>query len=115
MCLDVLRAMGRSPESVEAFFAEIGGVRGDDARLDAFVDALRTELGDFAALETRARRLVERLALAFQGALLVRHGDPAVADAFCASRLGGDHGLALGTLPPGLDYPRIIERARPQV
>ena len=56
---------------------------------------------------------VERMAVALQGALLVRHGDRAVADAFCASRLAGDRGLAFGTLPSGVDFRRIIERARP--
>jgi putative acyl-CoA dehydrogenase len=115
MCLDVLRAMGRGPEVVEAFFAELDQARGGDRRLDAFVGELRRELGDAAAIETRARRLVERLALALQGALLVRHGDAAVADAFCASRLAGDHGLAFGTLPPATDSARIIERARPLI
>ena len=115
MCLDVLRAMGRSPESVEAFFGELALARGGDARLDAFVATLADELRDFDAVETRARRLVERMALAFQGALLVRSGDPAVADAFCASRLAGDRGLAFGTLPATTDSERIIARARPQV
>ncbi len=61
----------------------------------------------------RARRLVERMALALQGSLLVRFGDPAVADAFCASRLDGDWGQAFGTLPPGTDFGRIIERHSP--
>jgi putative acyl-CoA dehydrogenase len=55
------------------------------------------------------------MALAFQGSLLVRFGHPAVADAFCASRLAGDEGLALGTLPPGVDVGTIIERARPKI
>ncbi len=50
-----------------------------------------------------------------QGSLLVRHGDPAVADAFCASRLGGDGGLEYGTLPAGTDFGAIVERNRPQV
>jgi putative acyl-CoA dehydrogenase len=113
MCLDVLRAMGRSPESVEAFFDEIELARGADRRLDAFVDRLRSDLTDFDAVETRARGVVERLALALQGSLLVRNADPAVADAFSASRLGGEHGLAFGTLPRGVDFRRIIERARP--
>ncbi len=113
ICLDVLRAMGRSPESVDAFFAEVGRAAGADPRLDAFVTELRRELGDFDAIEARARRLVERMALALQGALLVRHGDPAVAEAFCAARLARDAGLAFGTLPPGVDAGRIIERARP--
>jgi putative acyl-CoA dehydrogenase len=110
MCLDVLRALGRDAGALEVFFAEVG--RGDDPRLDAFVTALRAEVVDFAEVESRARRLVERLALALQGALLVRHGDPAVADAFCASRLAGDRGLAFGTLPPGVDCARVVERAR---
>jgi putative acyl-CoA dehydrogenase len=113
MALDVLRAMARGPEVVDAFFAEVGLAHGMDGRLDAHVARLREDLGHFDAIETRARRLVERLALALQGALLVRHGAPAVADAFCASRLGGDHGLAFGTLPAGLDHEAIIERAQP--
>jgi putative acyl-CoA dehydrogenase len=54
------------------------------------------------------------MALTLQGALLVRDGDPAVADAFCASRLGGDWGRAFGTLPAGVDVKRIIERHTPQ-
>ena len=115
MCLDVLRAMGRSPEAVDAFFEEIALARGGDARLDAFAVALRAELADFSHLEIRARRLVERLALAFQASLLVRHAEHAVADVFCGSRLTGDHGLALGTLPPGGDFAAIVEGARPQL
>jgi putative acyl-CoA dehydrogenase len=115
MCLDVLRAMGRSPDSVEAFFGELALARGGDARLDAYVATLADELRNFDAIEVRARRGVERLALAFQGALLVRSGDTAVADAFCASRLAGDRGLAFGTLAPGFDAERIIARSRPRV
>jgi putative acyl-CoA dehydrogenase len=66
-------------------------------------------------METRARSLVERMALALQGSVLVRFGDPAVADAFCASRLAGDWGQAFGTLPPGTDFERIVERHTPQL
>ena len=61
-------------------------------------------------IESRARSLVERMALALQGSLLIRFGDEAVADAFCASRLGGDWGQAFGTLPAGADFERIIDR-----
>src|SRR5262245_9343828 len=99
ICLDVLRAMGRSPASVEAFFAEIALADGAEPRLDRFVDQLRAALADFDAIETRARRVVEHMALALQASLMLRHGDPAVAHAFCASRLDGDRGLAFGTLP----------------
>ena len=53
------------------------------------------------------------MALALQGSLLVRYGDPAVADAFCASRLSGDWGQAFGTLPAGVDFGRIIARHAP--
>ncbi len=114
-CLDVLRAMVRSPESVEAFFGEIAEARGVEPRLDSYVDDLRDELTDLDGIESRARRVVERMALALQGSLLVRHGDPAVADAFCASRLDGDWGQAFGTLPAGTDFTRIIERHSPHV
>src|SRR4029077_6686886 len=59
MCLDVLRAVARGPEVVDAFFAEVALARGADPRLDVFVARLRESLGDFAAMETRARRVVE--------------------------------------------------------
>jgi putative acyl-CoA dehydrogenase len=97
------------------FFSDVGVASGTDTRLDAFVQDLRTDLARPEELEARARRVVERMALALQGSLLVRYGDPAVADAFCVSRLAGDAGYAFGTLPPGTDFPRIIERHRPQV
>ncbi len=67
------------------------------------------------AIEPRARRVVERMALALQGSLLVRHAPPAVADAFCASRLAGDGGLSYGTLPPSVDARAIVERHLPPV
>jgi putative acyl-CoA dehydrogenase len=112
--LDALRAMAREPESVQAFFGQLDASRGADQRLDAAVDSLRTELSDLSDVELRARRLVERMALTLQGALLVRHGHPAIADAFCASRLSGDWGVAFGTLPRGVDLGAIIERGLPK-
>ncbi len=111
--LDTLRAMVKSPAAVEAFFAEVDQAFGGDYRLDAFAEAARRELADLEQIEGRARRVVERLALALQGSLLVRFGDPAVADAFCASRLEGDWGNAFGTLPAATDCGRIIERHAP--
>ncbi len=113
-CLDVLRAMIKSPASLEAFFAEVQEGAVAESRLDAYARSLREEIpGDIATIETRARRVVEKMALALQGSLLVRYGDPAVADAFCASRLRGDWGQAFGTLPAGLDFGRIIARHAP--
>jgi putative acyl-CoA dehydrogenase len=114
--LDVLRALSRSPRALEVFLAEVSLARGADARLDAHVERLQNQLfkEDPATLETRARRVVEAMALALQGSLLVRSAPPAVADAFCASRLGGDGGLEYGTLPAGSDFDAIIARGRPQ-
>ena len=111
--LDALRAMAKRPETVQAFLGELDLAAGADRRLDRSIAELRKQLGDPTDLEYRTRRLVEAMALAFQGSLLVRYGSPAVADAFCASRLGGDHGGAFGTLPPGVDTGAIIERAMP--
>jgi putative acyl-CoA dehydrogenase len=110
-CLDVLRGMVKSPESVEAFANEVGEGAVAEPRLDRFAARLRADLAsDPASLQTRARSLVERMALALQASLLVRYGDPAVADAFCASRLDGDSGKAFGTLPAGTDFGSIIQR-----
>jgi putative acyl-CoA dehydrogenase len=112
-CLDVLRAMVKSPTALEAFLAEVEEGAVAEPRLAAYATSLREELpGDLETIESRARRVVERMALALQASLLVRYGDEVVADAFCASRLGGDWGQAFGTLPAGTDFTRIIERHR---
>src|SRR3712207_5073892 len=111
--LDVLRALAKSPQALHAYFDEVETALGADARPDAFVAALRDEFADTEAVEMRARRIVERLALALRGSLLVRHAPPAVADAFCASRLAGDGGLNYGTLPAGGDTRAIVERHTP--
>jgi len=113
IALDVLRALGRQPESVAAFLAEVEAAAGADARLDAAVKRLRGEIADAEAIETRARRVAGLMAVCLQGSLLVRYAPPAVADAFCASRLDGDWGWVLGTLPPGLDLAAIVDRAAP--
>lgn len=111
--LDTLRAMAKQPDSVEALIAELDAASGVDGRLDEAIAGVRKELADLSDVEYRARRLVERLALVLQGSLLVRHGDEAVADAFCASRLAGDRGAAFGTLPTGIDTTRILTRVTP--
>ncbi|MFI2292138.1 acyl-CoA dehydrogenase family protein [Streptomyces niveus] len=110
--LDVLRALQREPEALNAFLQEVGEARGADHRLDGAIKDLLTELADLDGIEARARRLVERMALVLQGSLLVRWAPSAVADAFCASRLGGDWGTAFGTLPHTLDLESVVTRAR---
>ena len=117
--LDALRALTRQPETAEAFFTEVGLAAGADRRLDQAAARLRKELADPS--EARARHLAEAIAVVLQGALLVRYGDPAVADAFAASRLGDEGasfpgwGRAFGTLPSGVDAGAIVSRATPAV
>ena len=115
MALDVLRAVSRSPEALDAFFAEVDEAAGADPRLDDFTAATRAEFSNLEAIEPRARRVVERMALCLQGSLLVRHAPAAVADAFCAARLAGDAGLNYGTLPAGIDAAAIVARHTPPV
>jgi putative acyl-CoA dehydrogenase len=115
MSLDVLRALTRSPRSLEVFLHEVELAGGADRRLDARVQELKSQFSDAGTLETRARRVVESMALCLQGSLLVRNAPPAVADAFCASRLAGEAGLEYGTLPAGVDFEGILERGRPRL
>ncbi|MGV9327782.1 isovaleryl-CoA dehydrogenase [Streptosporangium sandarakinum] len=109
--LDVLRALRREPEALDAFLAEVALAAGADRRLDEAAERLGKTLADPAEAELRARAVAEDMALVLQGSLLVRHAPAAVADAFCASRLAGGGGRAFGTLPAGLDLDAIIERA----
>src|SRR3984885_7479641 len=111
MSLDVLRALTSSPRALEVFLDEVRQAQGADSRLDSRVRELEGQFADPATLETRARRVVESMALCLQGSLLVRNGPAAVADAFCASRLGDEGGLAYGTLPAGSDFDEIITRS----
>ncbi|SDR29942.1 isovaleryl-CoA dehydrogenase [Thermostaphylospora chromogena] len=108
--LDVLRAMTREPETLEAFLIEVGRAAGGDRRLDEAVDRLRESLSDLDDAELRARRIAEDMALVLSASLLLRFAPQEVADAFCASRLAGEGGHAYGTLPPGTDLEAIISR-----
>ena len=102
--LDVLRALSREPAALEAWITEVGAARGEDPHLDRAVDDTLSLLGDVASLEVSARRLAGQMAACLQGSLLVRFGPPAVADAFCASRLGASYNGTFGTLA-GADLP----------
>ncbi len=112
MCLDVLRAAQREPDAVDALFAELALARGGDARLDRHIARARRDASATATLdEAGARRLAADVALALAAALLVRHAAPAVADAYCASRLGESYAGALGTLPSGIDCAGVLTDA----
>ena len=111
MCLDVLRAIGRTANIGDVLSAELDG---GDGRLKAFAKRLLDRLAaPDRNDEAQARALVRDLVLGLQAALLIKHSPPAVSDAFCASRLGGEGGGAFGTLPRGLDLRAIVERAAP--
>ncbi|GAA4714387.1 acyl-CoA dehydrogenase family protein [Nocardioides conyzicola] len=116
--LDVLRALGREPEVLDAWITEVGRARGGDARLDRAVEdtlaLLGSLMGDPSSMEVNARRLAVRMALCLQGSLLVRFAPPEVADVFCASRLGTSYDGVFGTLHGG-DLRAIVERATPVV
>jgi putative acyl-CoA dehydrogenase len=112
--LDVLRAMEREPESVNAFFTEVDAARGSDPRHDRAVADLRRELSNTNEFESRARRIVERMAMVLQSSLLLRYGDPVVADLFCSSRLDNDWGHSFGTLQSAGNLKSVIERHRPR-
>ncbi|MGE5202610.1 MAG: isovaleryl-CoA dehydrogenase [Acidobacteriota bacterium] len=112
ICLDVRRAMTREPGAVDAFLAEIGKARGGNFRLDRFLVTLETDLrGAQQEPEGLARRMVGRMAVALEAALLVQHSPSTLADAFCASRLENEAGGAFGTLPGGVNTRAIVERA----
>ncbi|MGH7763686.1 MAG: isovaleryl-CoA dehydrogenase [Candidatus Dormibacteraceae bacterium] len=113
--LDVLRAMRKEPESVSAFFGEAESARGADGRLDRAVASLKADLADANEIEGRARNLVERMAVVLQASLLLRHGDPAVAELFAASRLTGERGHSFGTLRPSAHFESVIERHLPRI
>ncbi len=114
MCLDVLRALSRTPDAVEVLRGEWESARGQNPLLDRFLDRLETVLTS-SVDEAQARRLAEMLALAIQGAMLVRFAPHFVADAFCASRLGAERSGCFGVLPAGLDLHAIVGRAAPAV
>jgi putative acyl-CoA dehydrogenase len=115
--LDVLRAMSRDPESSQALLDEISLARGSDRRLDTAIDEVAGAVRSTdPQAEVRARRTVERLAVVLQASLLVRHSPAALADAFVASRVAGEHGATFGTLDPdAVDAaaPGLLDRAAP--
>ena len=111
ICLDLLRVLARHPASLEAVRDEVNAARGRQTDLDRAWSQLEAELGAApATLEPRARWLAQRLAQCLQGALLLRHGPPAVAETFCRSRLGGEAGPAYGVLPGDAPLAALLAR-----
>ena len=113
-CLDVLRAVHKTPATLDTLLAEIATARGENRELDRLGDEIGAAFRDPEKLIGAARPLVEKMALAWQASLLIRAGNEAVSDAFCASRLGPGGGRLYGTMPDGLDLKAVIERARPE-
>ncbi|MGX4640354.1 isovaleryl-CoA dehydrogenase [Massilia sp. SYSU DXS3249] len=110
MCLDVLRALGKSPDGARAALeAELAPAAALDERFARYAAQLGRELA--GADESGARRLAERLVTAVQGATLLQHAPPFVAEAFLASRVAQDVGGAFGRLPAGIDVEAILARA----
>ncbi|SET61890.1 putative acyl-CoA dehydrogenase [Marinobacter segnicrescens] len=118
-CLDTLRALQKSPESLDAFMAEVNLAVGSDQRFDAFVNQLQQDfgaaIGNPQQIAFQARDLVDRLAVSLQASLLIRNAPAAVADAYCGSRIAGQGMHNIGALPAGIDARAIIERATPHV
>jgi len=114
-CLDTLRAIQKEPETLDAFFREAAEAKGADRRFDQCLAQLQNDFADISDFQYRARNLVDRMALTLQASLLLRNGDKAVADAFCASRLQSNGGMNYGNLPSGTDAAAIIKRATPVV
>jgi putative acyl-CoA dehydrogenase len=115
MCLDVLRALERLSGAGELLLGETADAAQVDKRLKSPVTRLQDRLRKREWRdEAQARAIVRDLVLAMQAALLLAHSPPAVADAFCASRLGDELGGTFGLLPPGNDLRAIIDRAAPR-
>jgi len=111
--LDLLRALSRGPEAIEAWMVEVGEVRGANRSLDIAIEDVLTSLSDLSDLERRARRLAARMAQCLQGALLVRYSPAEIADAWCASRLGGDWAGTFGTMGRDVECTKILSRGLP--
>jgi putative acyl-CoA dehydrogenase len=113
MCLDVLRAIERTPNAVDVLRHELGD--GKDVRLKDATTRLEKWLAAHDRNdESQARALVRDLILVLQAALLTRHAPSAVSEAFCASRLNAEDGSAFGMLPRGVDFRAIADRAAPR-
>jgi putative acyl-CoA dehydrogenase len=113
MCLDVLRAIHREPQSLDALRSELTAATGLNADYDRFLAQLENDLRDPANAELRARQIVEHLAVALEASVLLKANNSQIADAFIASRIAGRRSGIYGTLSTGTPLRAIIDRARP--
>jgi len=113
-CLDMIRAMNRNPESLDAFMNEVHKAEGKHPLMAQALGDLQAELSDKSNMEYRSRNIVEKMALTIQASTLLQHGNAEVADAYCKARLDtSNQGWVYGTLPKGIDCASLIERAKP--
>ncbi|MBC8071517.1 MAG: acyl-CoA dehydrogenase family protein [Deltaproteobacteria bacterium] len=110
ICLDVLRTLQREPQAPHFVLAELRTAAAARPELAAHLRKIEATLRS-ENLEVQARSLVQDLAIALQAALLIEHGDPAIADAFCRTRLGGEPPAVYGKLPVDVDARAIVRRA----
>lgn len=109
--LDMLRALERSPNVLDAWFAEMDRAQ-QSPLLRSAIRQLKEEFSDMDNAQFRARHLIEQLALCMQASLLLR-GNEAVAEAFIASRLNPRSSHNYGSLPTGLAIDALLQRANP--
>ena len=111
MCLDLLRAFGKTPAARDALAAELSLAGNADTFYVAYKTTLLADLAEPQTDEFGARVLAERVVLAVQAGLLLRHAPDFVSSAFIASRLAREPGGAFGRLPAGVDCTAILARA----
>lgn len=112
-CLDVMRAINKEPRCLEALFETLEPHAGHHEGMAAAIRFIKQSLDAADRAEQQGRRIVEAMAVALQGAILIDSGSTKVAEAFCDSRLGSRAPGLFGTLPERADLGAIIARARP--
>jgi len=110
ICLDILRTLYKEPRATELFFAELDLTHGANRHLDRAIADLKKMIDSPDRAEAGMRRVVERMALCMQAALLVQYAPATISDLFCATRLGADWGYVYGTLPAGQPLEEILDR-----
>jgi putative acyl-CoA dehydrogenase len=112
-CLDILRAIEKQPDVLDAYFMELQKAQGANRHFDTFLNDIKSEFTDTNTLQYRGRIIADKMALGLQAALLLQHSTSDVADAFCLSRLASNGGLNYGTMPTEVNCAAIVERAAP--